>query len=124
MSRRTRGPKPRSTPTTGVRQRAPARSQRRAPTAPTGGSKRRRKLSATAGESERVAVWLTRAVAERLRVHAARERMAITVAVEEALCAYLAEKGAQAFEDGPTRGEPRGMAVRRRRCVQRRADGT
>ena len=96
MGHRTRGLKPRSTLTTKARERAAAGSQRRAPTAPTGGSKRRRKLSATAGESERVAVWLTRAVAERLRVHAARERMAISVAVEEALCAYLAEKGARA----------------------------
>jgi hypothetical protein len=59
------------------------------PTPTDGGTQRRRKLSATRGESERVAVWLTSELATRLRVYAATERMALSVAVEEAVRAYL-----------------------------------
>ena len=54
-----------------------------------GGSKRRRNLSATRGESERVAVWLSRDVMTRLRVYAAQERVALSVAVEEAVSDFL-----------------------------------
>jgi len=56
-----------------------------------GGSKRRRKIAP--GETERVAVWLTTGLAMRLRVYAAEQRMAISVAVEEALRAYLRGQG-------------------------------
>jgi hypothetical protein len=52
----------------------------------------RRKIGA--GETERVAVWLTRGLATRLRVYAAEQRMALSVAVEEAVSAYLASKRA------------------------------
>lgn len=58
--------------------------------AASGGSKLRRTVAA--GETERVAVWLTREVAQRLRILAARERMSLSVAVEEAVRAYLAGK--------------------------------
>ena len=57
--------------------------------APTGESKLRRKI--VPGETERVAVWLTRGLATRLRVHAAEQRMALSVVVEEAIRAYLAD---------------------------------
>ncbi len=53
-------------------------------------SKLRRKIAQ--GETERVAVWLTRPLATRLRVHAATQRMAISVAVEEAVRDYLRNK--------------------------------
>jgi len=55
-----------------------------------GGSKLRRKI--VPGDTERVAVWLTRALATRLRVHAAKQRMALSVVVEEALREHLARK--------------------------------
>ena len=60
-----------------------------------GESKLRRKVGPGDGpkETERVAVWLTRALAMRLRVYAARKRMALSIAVEEALRDYLAGKG-------------------------------
>ncbi len=48
---------------------------------------RRRKIAP--GETERVAVWLTRGVATRLRLHAATHRMALSVLVERAVSRYL-----------------------------------
>ena len=57
-----------------------------------GGSRRRRKLSATRGESERLAVWLSRDLATRLRGYAAENRLALSAAVEKALSAYLNRK--------------------------------
>ena len=54
------------------------------------GSLRRRAL--TAGQTERVAVWLTRDLATRLRHFAVEHRMAISVAVEQALSRYLEAK--------------------------------
>lgn len=61
------------------------------PAAPVGGSLRRRALSATRGESERVALWLERGVATELRQRAARERMSLSAAVEAALKQWLAQ---------------------------------
>lgn len=54
-----------------------------------GGSKRRRVLAP--GETERVAVWLTRDLARRLRVYAAEHRMALSVVVEDAIADHLDE---------------------------------
>jgi hypothetical protein len=65
-------------------------SPRRASTEGTG--KLRRKIGP--GDTERVAVWLTRAIAMRLRLHATRHRMSLSVAVEEAVRDYLERKGA------------------------------
>jgi hypothetical protein len=49
--------------------------------------KLRRKIGP--GDTERVAVWLTRALAMRLRLHATKHRMSLSVAVEEAVRDYL-----------------------------------
>jgi hypothetical protein len=54
---------------------------------PREGSLRRRTVKP--GEMERVAVWLSRELGTRLRVYAAEHRMAISVAVEQALARYL-----------------------------------
>jgi hypothetical protein len=54
-----------------------------------GGSLRRRALSATRGESERVALWLERDIVTALRERAARERMSLSAAVEAALREWL-----------------------------------
>ncbi len=63
--------------------RGPAAASRRS----TEAGLRRRKVAP--GEMERVAVWLTRDVATRLRLHAAAHRMALSVVVERALMRYL-----------------------------------
>lgn len=52
------------------------------------GSFRRRSI--TPGQVERVALWLDRDVALRLRERAARDRMSLSTAVEAALREYLA----------------------------------
>ena len=65
-------------------------SQATAPRADSGAGQRRRKL--TPGETERVAVWLTREVATRLRLHAAKHRMALSVVVERAVARYVKER--------------------------------
>ena len=54
-------------------------------------SRKRRKVGPNG--HERVAVWISKALAQRLRRHAVDERMSISLAVEEALTAYLARKG-------------------------------
>jgi len=64
-------------------------------TQPTKGSRRRRTLSATRGESERLTVWLSVGLATRLRVYAARQRAAVSVVVEDAVERLLKTRKAE-----------------------------
>jgi hypothetical protein len=73
----------------GQRTPRPKRSGRKATVLRGGGETGLRRRAIPPGGTERIALWFTRDVATRLRMHAAKERTALSVVVERAVTRYL-----------------------------------